>query len=128
MRNFQQSAHPEVDLVSIEGVYVSNPLTSRLLGRHGEHYSPCTYTQDRGVMYAKTKHRTRRDPPCSITPMYGSRPRTQMCNEYRSWCAYCVHSMSRTGARYHLPGTYVQTSTCAMYQVGGCTIGHVYRS
>ena len=45
MRRVQQSAHREVDLISIQGVYGSKPgrnLTSRLLRRHGQH--PCTYT------------------------------------------------------------------------------------
>ena len=46
MRHVQQSAHREMDLISIWGGFSSNPglnLNSRLLGRHGEHCFPCIY-------------------------------------------------------------------------------------
>ena len=81
VRQVHQKAHRELDLISIQGVYVSKRgLISRLMGRHREHYPPCS--EELSMSKPNTEPRQRRDPPLIITPMYSSRLRIQVRNGY----------------------------------------------
>ena len=63
----QQSAHQEVNLISIQGGYLSKPgqsPTCRLLGRHSEQYPPGAEGLS---LLTNTEPRQIHDPPRSIT-------------------------------------------------------------
>ena len=90
VRHVQQSAPRGVYFTSIKGVYIKKTgLIHRMLGAHVEHYLPCT--EGLSMWKPNTKPWQGRDPPRSITPFYGSRPRKQVRKDYPSqwWCAYC---------------------------------------